>query len=120
MNNDWIHISEWKETGVLTEVMLEKWAYSENAYFSTQDEDLLMYRPQLIKKMHQLMLDKNSFRKSDLLKILKNYSTYVFERIPDKNTQINYEEIIKMELKSELHLKLVKHIICLMNSKKSS
>ena len=54
----WDYIKGWEETGRITPELLVKWAYVENGYFSDQDEDLMMFKPELVKTMHDLMIDE--------------------------------------------------------------
>lgn len=77
-NIEWDYIGGWEKDGKLEPKHLIKWAYVNNGYFQEQDEDLLMYHPELLNIMHELMIDEHSKKKVDLLKILKSYANIVY------------------------------------------
>ena len=105
------YVSGLNETGKITPQMLVKWAYLENGYFLDQDEDLIMYKPELIETMHDLMIDEYSNRKLDLFKILKNYSKQVFVSGKDKAAIRIFNKLEKVKSDEIYHIELIKHII---------
>ncbi len=99
----WDYISGWEDKGEITPELLVKWAYVENGYFSEQDEDLMMRRPELIKTMHDLMIDEYSNRKIDLSKILKSYAKEVYQKRKDKKAISEFEKILNFRIDNNLH-----------------
>ena len=75
-----------------------------------QDEDLLMYKPDLVKVMYELMVSPKCLRKVDLLKTLKNYAEHVFVKIIDINAKIEFNKLENVSSNCKLHLELVEHI----------
>jgi len=110
MSNEWVHIDDWKESGYLNRETLEKWATIENAYLTDQDEDLLMYRSELVKPMYDLMLHPKCIRRNDLLKTLKNYSKQVFNKIKDLEAQDEFNKLKLIQSTSKWHLELIDHL----------
>lgn len=106
----WDYISGWEEKGEITPELLVKWAYVENGYFSEQDEELLMYRPELIKTMHSLMIDEYSNRKIDLIKILKGYAKQVYQKRKNKEGISEFEKILTLRIEDKLHLDLISYL----------
>lgn len=107
---DWVHIIDWQESGEVTPLILEKWALMENGYFTDQDEDLLMFKVDLIWPMHNLMLNPDCKRQIDLLKTLKNYAEYVFTITKNKAAQVEFNKIELIMNNSNNHLDLVNHL----------
>lgn len=107
---EWDYISGWETLGVITPLLLEKWAHAENGYFLEQDEDLLFYRPELIPTMHRLMFDEKSKRKLDLLEILMAYSTKVYRSQNDQLALSEFAKLKVLSLKNDHHLQLVEHL----------
>ncbi|MBC6994842.1 hypothetical protein QWY85_14850 [Neolewinella lacunae] len=99
----WDYISGWEDKGEITPELLVKWAYVENGYFSEQDEDLMMRKPELIKTMHDLMIDEYSNRKIDLSKILKSYAKEVYQKRKDKKAISEFEKILNFRIDNSLH-----------------
>ena len=106
----WDFVSGIKENGKITPQMLVKWAYLKNGYFTEQDEDLLMYKSELIETMHDLMIDQYSNRKNDLLKILIAYSSESFKHQNNKEAIRIFNSLINIESKNIHHIELIKHI----------
>lgn len=90
--------------------MLVKWAYLENGYFLDQNEDLVMYKLDLIETMHDLMLDEYSNRRLDLFKILKAYSKETFEYGRDKKAMDIFNSLKSIKSNEIFHIELIKHI----------
>ena len=82
----------------------------ENGYFTDQDEDLLMYKVDLIWPMYNLMLNPDCKRQIDLLKTLKNYAEYVFTGTNNKVAQVEFNKIESIVNNSNHHLALVTHL----------
>ena len=106
----WDYVPGLDEKGKISPQMLVKWAYLQNGYFLDQDEDLVMYKPELIETMHDLMIDEYSNRKLDLFKILKNYSKEVFEYDKDEAAKRKFSELEKVKSDEIYHIELIKHI----------
>jgi len=109
-NDKWNYISGWEKEGKIKPEHLVKWAYLENGFFVDQDEDLMMYSPELILTMYDLMLDEHSKRKTDLLKILKNYADYSYRRTKDINVISEFRKITSLNSDNEKHIELIKFI----------
>lgn len=116
-NVEWDYISGWEKEGKLKPVHLVKWAYLENGYFSEQDEDLLMYKPNLISTMHDLMIDKYSKRKADLLKILKAYANHSYQQVKDEDAISEFKMLLNHKSNNEKHIDLVDFITKLEENK---
>jgi hypothetical protein len=110
-NIEWDYIGGWEKDGKLESKHLIKWAYVNNGYFSEQDEDLLMYRPELISTMHELMIDEHSKRKEDLFKILKCYANHVYLNSNDDKAILEFKKLINEELNDKRHLGLKQFLI---------
>lgn len=108
---EWDYISGWEDEGILKPKHIIKWAYADNGYFSEQDEDLLMYKPKLISIMHELMLDPNSKRKVDLLKILSAYAKQAFGIENNIEAQTEFLKLLKVKSTIMNHTKLIKQIL---------
>ena len=113
----WDYIEGWEEKGEITPELLVKWAYVENGYFSDQDEDLLMCRWDLIRTMHNLMIDEYSKRKEDLYKILKSYSITVFSEKKDYKAIEEFKKLKRLDFNNDYHLNLIKHLDEIENKK---
>lgn len=107
---EWDYLPGLDKKGKITPQMLVKWAYLQNGYFWDQDEDLAMYKAELIETMHDLMIDKYSNRKLDLFKILKNYSKEVFEYGKDNEAMRIFGELKSIRSDEIYHIELMKHI----------
>lgn len=107
---EWDYLPGLDKKGKITPQMLVKWAYLQNGYFWDQDEDLAMYKAELIETMHDLMIDKYSNRKLDLFKILKNYSKEVFEYGKDNEAMRIFGELKNIRSDEIYHIELMKHI----------
>jgi len=109
-DNEWILLDDWKESGGVTTELLIKWATTENSYFKDQDEDLLLYKPELIEPMIDLLFNSECVRKVDLLKILKNYSEYVFIKKFDQNAQNEFNRFESIDTDNKVQLELIEHL----------
>jgi len=109
-NVEWDYISGWEKEGKLKPKHLIKWAYVNNGYLSEQDEDLLMYRPELISTMHELMIDEHSRRKVDLLKILRSYANHIYTKVNDIEAKSEFENLKNFQSDDKRHLELVEFI----------
>jgi len=109
-NIEWDYIGGWEKDGKLESKHLIKWAYVNNGYFKEQDEDLLMYHPELISIMHELMIDEHSKRKVDLLKILKSYANYVYAKDNDEKAKSAFRNLKNLNSDDARHKELVQHI----------
>ena len=105
----WDYITGWEESGILRPEHLIKWAYVENGYFQEQDEELLMYRPELIQTMYSLLKDEYCNRKEDLLKTLKLYSTDAYKGNESSAIE-EFERIKKVNSDDQYHKKLIDHL----------
>lgn len=106
----WDYISGLEDKGKITSEMLVKWAYVENGYFSEQDEDLIIRKPELIKTMHDLMIDEYSNRKNDLNRILKSYAKEVFQKRIDLKAISEFEKILNYRIEDNLHEDLINYL----------
>lgn len=116
IETEWDYIQGWEEKGVIEPKHLVKWAYVNNGYFSEQDEDLLMYRPELIGIMHELMTDKYSKRKDDLLKILMNYVNQTYSKTLNLEAKAEFEKLLGISMNDKRHTELRDYIIDLKNN----
>ena len=94
----------------MTSELMTKWATTENAYFTDQDEDLLLYKSELVKPMYDLLVHPKCVKKTDILKILKNYSEYVFTKVIDLITQNEFDKLELIETDNKAHLELIVHL----------
>ena len=90
----WNYIKGWQEKGEITKSQLEEWAFSENGIFQDQDEDLLLYNPNLIEPMFNLLGTKWCKRNEDLKKILLNYYHYNVTRRKNEIAMMNFEKLL--------------------------
>jgi hypothetical protein len=109
-NIEWDYIGGWEKDGKLEPKHLIKWAYVNNGYFEEQDEDLLMYHPELVSIMHELMIDEHSKRKVDLLKILKSYAKDVYAKDNDNEAKSAFRNLKSINSDDARHKELIELI----------
>lgn len=107
---EWDYISGWEREGRLEPKHIIRWAYVNNGYFTEQDEELMMYRPELIGTMHELMIDQYSKRRLDLLKTLKCYANHIYKKVNDANAKIEFKKLKEINSTDKKHLELIEFI----------
>jgi len=108
-DTEWDYISGWENNGLKPKHII-KWAYADNGYFKEQDEDLLMYKPELISTMHELMIDPNSKRRLDLYKLLSAYAIETFKKGKNHEAKTEFLKILKISSNDMNHLSLLNQI----------
>ena len=106
----WNYIKGWEEKGAITESQLEEWAFSENGIFQDQDEDLLMYNPDLIEPMFNLLGAKWCKRNEDLTKILLNYYHYNVTRRKNEIAMMNFDKLLTTKNPNEYQKEIIEKI----------
>ena len=106
-HSNWNYIKGWNNGSKITTSQLEEWAYSENGIFQDQDEDLLMYNPELIKPMFKLLGTKWCKRNSDLGKTLLNYYINNKAKRNDLNADKEFIDILRAENLNDEQIELI-------------
>jgi hypothetical protein len=106
----WNYIKGWEGKGEITKLQLEEWAFSENGIFQDQDEDLLLYNPNLIEPMFNLLGTKWCKRNNDLKKILLNYYHYNVTRRKNEIAMMNFEKLLTTKNPNEYQKEIIEKI----------
>ena len=106
-HGEWNYIEGWKKGFGISIPDLEEWAYSQNGIFSDQDEDLIMWNPNLIMPMFKLLGSKWCRRNKDLKLTLLGYYRDHKRRGKDENVTTEFEKLFKMQIMNKVQENLL-------------